>query len=134
MEMERKLRIQLTVSVAVALTLMLGFVILLTAAVRSQQMNATADGVLEVVLDYEGSVPQGLRKLPNTGPATVEDVFDAQYFVVHIDSSGQVTDSNLNGIATLEEDEATDLARAVYQRWDTGGRKRVGTSMPSATA
>ena len=126
MEMERKLRIQLTVSVAVALTLMLGFVILLTAAVRSQQMNATADGVLEVVLDYEGSVPQGLRKLPNTGPATVEDVFDAQYFVVHIDSSGQVTDSNLNGIATLEEDEATDLARAVYQRWDTGGRKRVG--------
>lgn len=50
-EMERKLRIQLTVSVAVALVVMLGFIILLTSAIRARQMDATADSVLEVVLD-----------------------------------------------------------------------------------
>ena len=123
-EMERKLRIQLTVSVAVALVVMLGFIILLTSAIRARQMDATADSVLEVVLDYEGSVPESLRKLPDDAHATVEDVFDAQYFVMYVDADGTVAKSNLDGIATVQDRQAAELARQVLSRWETGGPSR----------
>lgn len=120
-EMERRFRVQLTVSVAVALVVMLGFIILLTSSIRARQMDATADSVLEVVLDYEGSVPESLRKLPDNAHATVEDVFDAQYFVMHVDADGNVTSSNLKGIATVDDDKAQDLAQQTFQRWEAGG-------------
>lgn len=116
MEMERRLRAQLTASVAAALFVMLAFIIVSSTFLRRQQLDATADAVLDIVLDYDGSVPSGYVSLPSTGSASINDILGAQFFVASIDPSGSVTGVNLDGIGLLDGDTALRLAQEVYRR------------------
>ncbi len=52
---------------------------------------------------------------------SAEMPFQARYFWVKIDSSGNVTETNISHIATVTEDEASEYALAVYSGNKTNG-------------
>jgi two-component system sensor histidine kinase CiaH len=129
--MERRLRLQLTMSVVAVLFVMLGFIVFATSAAREAQVVETADDVLEVVLDYRGQVPSGLKRMPDGSRATANDLFDAQFFTAEVDPDGQVTSLNLNSIEVVEEDEARSLAQRAAELAKSPGRDRTSGDVGS---
>lgn len=57
----------------------------------------------------------------NMGDMSPEAPFETRYFSVVLDSSGNVTSSNLNNIAAVSEDQATTLAQKVLKQSKTKG-------------
>lgn len=131
METERRLRLQLTASVVAVLLVMLGFIVFATSAAREAQVVATADDVLEVVLDYRGQVPSGLKRMPDGSRATTNDLFDAQFFTAEVDADGQVTSVDLDSIEVVDEDEARSLASRAAWLARSAGRDRTSGDVGS---
>ena len=131
METERRLRLQLTASVVAVLLVMLGFIVFATSAAREAQVVATADDVLEVVLDYRGQVPSGLKRMPDGSRATANDLFDAQFFTAEVDADGQVTSVDLDSIEVVDEDEARSLASRAAWLARSAGRDRTSGDVGS---
>ncbi|MGI6755045.1 MAG: sensor histidine kinase [Atopobiaceae bacterium] len=119
--MEKRLRLQLTISVAAVLFVMLGFIVMSTAAIGEIQLINTSDDILGVVIQYEGAVPSGLKDMPEHSRATINDVFDAQYFAADVDAAGNIVIRSLDTMPVLEEDEAKDLVARVWERREGQG-------------
>ena len=126
MEMERKLRVQLTAAVAASLLTMLAFIIVSSTFIRSQQLDATSDSILDVVLDYDGTIPSGYVDAPDDRDVSANDVFGAQFFVVSLDAMGRTTAVNLDGTSLLDEERAVTLAQGVYE-WSGRDAGSVGS-------
>ncbi|MDI9589434.1 MAG: HAMP domain-containing sensor histidine kinase [Acidobacteriota bacterium] len=124
--MERKLRVQLTAAVAASLLTMLAFIIVSSTFIRSQQLDATSDSILDVVLDYDGTIPSGYVDAPDDRDVSANDVFGAQFFVVSLDAMGRTTAVNLDGTSLLDEERAVTLAQGVYE-WSGRDAGSVGS-------
>lgn len=121
--MERRLRVQLVATVFISLTVLLSIVTLITRFIDSARMDSNADDILEIIMRYDGSLPDDLS-LPQTGTATEpseEATKEARYFILHVDDSGTVVSSNLDYTTRVTQQQVTEYAQqALSQKSEKG--------------
>lgn len=121
--MERRLRVQLVATVFISLAVLLGVVTLITRYVDSARMDSNADDILEIIMRYDGSLPDDLT-LPETGTdkePSEEATKEARYFVLHLDSNGDVVSSNLDYTTRVTQQQVAQYAQdALRQNTEKG--------------
>ncbi|MGN0055237.1 MAG: sensor histidine kinase [Atopobiaceae bacterium] len=121
--MERRLRVQLVATVFISLAVLLGVVTLITRYVDSARMDSNADDILEIIMRYDGSLPDDLT-LPETGTdkePSEEATKEARYFVLHLDSNGDVVSSNLDYTTRVTQQQVAQYAQdALKQNTEKG--------------
>ncbi|MGN0286149.1 MAG: sensor histidine kinase [Atopobiaceae bacterium] len=121
--MERRLRVQLVATVFISLAVLLSIVTLITRFIDSARMDSNADDILEIIMRYDGSLPDDLS-LPQTGTATEpseEATKEARYFILHVDDSGTVVSSNLDYTTRVTQQQVTEYAQqALSQKSEKG--------------
>lgn len=121
--MERRLRVQLVATVFISLAVLLGVVTLITRYVDSARMDSNADDILEIIMRYDGSLPDDLT-LPETGTdkePSEEATKEARYFVLHLDYNGDVVSSNLDYTTRVTQQQVAQYAQdALKQNTEKG--------------
>lgn len=121
--MERRLRLQLVITVFASLAILLGLVTLITRSVDSARMDTTADDILEIIVRFDGILPENLS-LPDTESGQTpsqEETREARYFVLHVDSAGNVVSANLDYTTRVTQQQVAQYAKdALSQNTEHG--------------
>lgn len=111
--MERKLRIRLTFSVFVALSLLLSLLFLGTYFVRRAQIDADADGFIDVIMQTGGELPDDTSEYSDS---LAEGLYEIRYLYAVVGQDGTLQAINLDHVATIDEEGAEDLLAQVLMR------------------
>lgn len=134
--MIRKLQKKFVLAAIVSVFLVLFVLIGAINALNYRNLIAEADSTLQILSENKGYFPNTMRRsqdaLPETEPLPEsaprgrqtgrkgagfgELAYQSRYFAVWFNQEGDCTHSNLENIATVEEEEAAALAEAVYAK------------------
>ena len=131
-KLQRKFVLAAIVSVFLVLFVLIGAINVL----NYRNLIAEADSTLQILAENKGYFPNTMRRmqdvlpdtdpLPEAGPRGRQSgrkgagfgelAYQSRYFAVWFDSEGNSTRSNLENIATVQEEEAVALAEAIYMK------------------
>ena len=139
--MIRRLQKKFVLAAIVSVFLVLFFLIGAINFLNYRNLINEADSTLQILAENNGSFPGTMRRmqdvlpeaesLPETvprgrpfgrkGEGFGELAYQSRYFAVWFDREGNTSRSNLENIATMQEEDAVALAEAVYTRGRTKG-------------
>lgn len=139
--MIRRLQKKFVLAAIVSVFLVLFFLIGAINFLNYRNLINEADSTLQILAENNGSFPGTMRRmqdvlpeaepLPETvprgrpfgrkGEGFGELAYQSRYFAVWFDREGNTARSNLENIATMQEEDAVALAEAVYTRGRTKG-------------
>jgi len=123
--LQRKLIVTAMTAITVLIVLLLGGINLVNIVIVGNQIEST----LMMISENEGN-PENIPMAPNSmsppfpyGPKNARDTFfSSNFFVVHYDNYGRAVFIDVSRIASLSEQDAADMASAIYEQGDTSGK------------
>ena len=124
--MIRKLRWKFIAAAMLSLLLVLGTLIALINILIYRNLVKEADDMLGMFLEFDGSFPfwMGGPEISDRGDEPGgrgqrrefegERPYQSRYFTVLLSETGEVQETNLKNIVTVDEQEAVEMAQAAY--------------------
>ncbi|MBO7515502.1 MAG: sensor histidine kinase, partial [Lachnospiraceae bacterium] len=135
--MTKRLKKRFVMFTMTAVTCLLLFIVIAINALNWVMMERQSDTLLDVLVDMDSSFhkPETNRPFPFARPMNADRMRSSHFFVVRIDSSGNILDVNTDQITSLDTADAEDLASKAIAAGKTSGKveefkyavKQIGT-------
>ncbi len=109
----------------IAMTVMIfvfGTIVAMINVFNYKKSNAYSDRIISLLTEYGGDFPQDFPARPNQGDGiTPETPFEARFFSVMLDESGEILFSHTEQIAAISQEEAETYAKNLFKDGKTSG-------------